>query len=112
VDPDPEGRGAAVGAGRRMHRLLRRTISMTLRLALGPSLIALTACGVAETTEIDPALRTADSLVSQAVQDGDVPGAVILVVRDGEVLLERAHGFAQLMELRVGTADSTPAYDP
>jgi len=44
-------------------------------------------------------LRVADSLVAAAVGDGTIPGAVLLVAREREVLLERAYGFAQLLEM-------------
>ncbi len=44
-------------------------------------------------------LRFADSLVAAAVENGTVPGAVLLIARDGQVLLEKAHGSAQLMGL-------------
>jgi len=37
--------------------------------------------------------------VAAAVAARTIPGAVLLVARGGEVLLERAHGFAQLMEV-------------
>jgi len=47
----------------------------------------------------DVGLRVADSLVAAAVGDGTIPGAVLLVGREGEVLLERAYGFAQLLEM-------------
>jgi CubicO group peptidase (beta-lactamase class C family) len=52
--------------------------------------------------EMDPGLRAADSLVAAAVASRTVPGAVLLVARHGEVLLERGYGHAQLMELPAG----------
>jgi CubicO group peptidase (beta-lactamase class C family) len=60
----------------------------------------------------DPGLESADSLVARAVEMGVVPGAVILVARNGELLLQRAHGFAQTMELQVGTGQQEGATDP
>ena len=51
---------------------------------------------------MEPGLRVADSLVAAAVEAGTVPGAVFLVSRDGGVILERAYGLAQVMELRGG----------
>jgi CubicO group peptidase (beta-lactamase class C family) len=62
--------------------------------------------------EADPGLRAADSLVAQAAARGTVPGAVLLVARDGQVLLERAHGFAQRMELPPGLASVEGKVDP
>jgi CubicO group peptidase (beta-lactamase class C family) len=61
---------------------------------------------------LNPALESADSLVALAVETGVIPGDVILVARHGEVLLHRAHGFAQTMELQVGTAHQEDATDP
>jgi CubicO group peptidase (beta-lactamase class C family) len=60
----------------------------------------------------DPGLESADSLVALAVETGVLPGAVILVARNGELLLHRAHGFAQIMELQLGTAHREGATDP
>jgi len=62
--------------------------------------------------EADPGLRAADSLVAQAVARATIPGAVLLVARDGQVLLERAHGFAQRMELPPGLASVEGEVDP
>jgi len=61
---------------------------------------------------LDPGLESADSLVALSVEKGVLPGAVILVARNGEVLLNRAHGLAQAMELRVGTGQQEGATDP
>jgi len=44
----------------------------------------------------DPDLEKADSLVAAWVDAGTVAGGVLLVSRGGEVLLERAYGWAQL----------------
>jgi CubicO group peptidase (beta-lactamase class C family) len=54
----------------------------------------------------DPVLGVADSLVAAAVEDGLIPGAVLLVAGEGEVVLERAYGFAQLMALPVDVGRS------
>jgi CubicO group peptidase (beta-lactamase class C family) len=59
----------------------------------------------------DAGLESADGLVARAVETGVVPGAVILVARNGEVLLNRAHGFAQVMQLQLGTAHREGATD-
>ena len=37
-----------------------------------------------------------DAVLAKAVADGDVPGAVIAVVKDGQVILMRGYGFANL----------------
>ncbi|HEU5180312.1 MAG TPA: serine hydrolase domain-containing protein [Candidatus Polarisedimenticolia bacterium] len=42
-------------------------------------------------------LRVAvDAVLAKAVADGDVPGALIIVVKDGQVVLLRGYGFANL----------------
>lgn len=43
-----------------------------------------------------PGLSAADSTVAAWVQDEIIPGAVLVVARDDEVLLRRAYGWAQL----------------
>lgn len=75
-------------------------------------LLILAACGGAHPTGIDPGLRTADSLVAAAVDAGTVPGAVLLVARDGVVLLERAYGFAELIEVPADTARTAGRVGP
>jgi CubicO group peptidase (beta-lactamase class C family) len=47
-------------------------------------------------------LAKADSLVSDWVDAERVPGAVLLVIRDGSPVLERAYGWAQLYEYGEG----------
>jgi len=81
------------------------------------SLMLLAACGgrvaAPRPVDLDTRLESADSLVALAVETGVLPGAVILVGRNSLVLLRRAHGFAQTVELPVGTArqeDSTNPY--
>ncbi|HET9983218.1 MAG TPA: serine hydrolase [Longimicrobiales bacterium] len=44
------------------------------------------------------ALAQADSRVRAAVAREQVPGAVLLVARDGRIVLERAYGYAQLYD--------------
>lgn len=44
----------------------------------------------------DPGLAAADSLVGAWVHDETIPGAVLWVTRDGDVLFRRAYGAAQL----------------
>ncbi|MFO8175113.1 MAG: serine hydrolase [Longimicrobiales bacterium] len=58
-----------------------------------------------------PGLKEADRLVAEAVGDGLVPGAVLRVSRDGEVVLERAYGSAQAMVWE-GTGPGPRRLDP
>lgn len=44
----------------------------------------------------DPSLTVADSLVADWVGNERVPGAVLVVMKDGHVVLEKAYGWAQL----------------
>lgn len=44
----------------------------------------------------------ADSIISRAIADSLVPGAVFLVSRSGEILIERGYGVAQAMEWKGG----------
>lgn len=44
------------------------------------------------------AIQRADSILSAAVAAGQVPGAVLVVTRDGRIVHESAHGYAQLYE--------------
>jgi CubicO group peptidase (beta-lactamase class C family) len=48
------------------------------------------------------ALAAADSAIEAWVSAERIPGAVLLVARDGQVLQERAFGYAELKELRDG----------
>ena len=57
----------------------------------------------------DDALARADSLVAAWVGDERVPGAVLLVARDGHVVLERAYGFAQLYAHALGEYGASAA---
>jgi CubicO group peptidase (beta-lactamase class C family) len=93
-----------------------RSANLT-RLSWHACLMLLAACGgglrAPHPVDLHPALESADSLVALAVDTRVIPGAVILVARNGEVLLHRAHGFAQAMELPAATArqeDSTNPY--
>lgn len=54
------------------------------------------------TPDADPALRAADSLVAARVSSGGIPGAVLVVVRNGELVFEKAYGHAQLLEYGQG----------
>ena len=85
--------------------------SLTLQFWLA-CLVLSAACGAPRAVYLDPQLESADSLVARAVETGALPGAVILVARNGQLLLHRAHGFAQAMELPVGTPVQEGATDP
>jgi CubicO group peptidase (beta-lactamase class C family) len=67
-------------------------------------LVLLAACSVTRRPPANLGLETADSLVAAAIRDGTIPGAVLLVARNGEILLERAYGFSALMEVPPDTA--------
>ena len=45
---------------------------------------------------MDPRLASADSLVDAWVEEGRIPGAVLLVVRNGDALLHEAYGLASV----------------
>jgi len=57
----------------------------------------------------DTALARADSLVAAWVSSGRIPGAVLLVVRDGQVMREKAYGHAQLFEFAEGEYGASEA---
>jgi len=67
--------------------------------------LALAGCGPNRTPD-DPALArsltVADSLVADWVGDERVPGAVLVVMKDGHVVLEKAYGWAQLSAYEEG----------
>ncbi|MHB1192952.1 MAG: serine hydrolase domain-containing protein [Longimicrobiales bacterium] len=54
-------------------------------------------------------LARADSLVAAWVASGRIPGAVLLVMRDGEPVLEKAYGYASLMEYAEGEYGTSQA---
>ena len=61
---------------------------------------------------VDPSFAAADSIVTEWVEDGRVPGAVLFVTRDGEVVHHRAYGAAQLTDYGAGQyPDGDQAYD-
>lgn len=64
--------------------------------------VGLPAVSGLEPRQPDPALHSADSLVAGWVSSGRIPGAVLLVLRNGERVLERAYGHAQAMEYAEG----------
>jgi CubicO group peptidase (beta-lactamase class C family) len=50
----------------------------------------------------DPGIRRADSLVAAWVEAERVPGAVLMVSRDGETAFRKAHGQAQIYDYGTG----------
>jgi CubicO group peptidase (beta-lactamase class C family) len=58
---------------------------------------------------VDEGLARADSLVRAWVGDERIPGAVLLVMRDGQPVLERAYGFAQLYGYGMGEYGASAA---
>ncbi|HSW29543.1 MAG TPA: serine hydrolase [Longimicrobiales bacterium] len=54
-------------------------------------------------------LDRADSLVAAWVASGRIPGAVLLVVRDGNPVLEKAYGYARLLEYAEGEYGASQA---
>ncbi len=54
-------------------------------------------------------LDRADSLVAAWVESGRIPGAVLLVLRDGEPVLEKAYGHAHLLEYAEGEYGASQA---
>ncbi len=56
------------------------------------------ACGRTPTESPEPGLASADSLVALWVDEGRIPGAVLLVARDGEVRHRAAYGLASAAE--------------
>lgn len=73
--------------------------SVAWRLVVAVVLAEATAgpAGAQDTGRVrDAGLVAADSLVASWVDAGRVPGAVLLVVRDGEVVLEKAYGWRSI----------------
>ena len=58
--------------------------------------------GTARAVQSTAGLQRADSLVSDWVEAERVPGAVLLVMQDGAVVLQRAYGWAQLYDYGAG----------
>lgn len=72
---------------------------------LGPRAPAPAAAGPSSAAS----LAAADSLVADWVASGRIPGAVLLVVRDGQVALEKAYGWARLFEYGGGEYGASAA---
>lgn len=94
----------------RLRRALPTGISWILCSLVIGSLAG--ACGPEEESGaspfLDPSLAAADSIVAQAIADSLVPGAVLLVARDWEILLEHPYGVAQAMEWQGGEEEERP----
>lgn len=96
-------------------RVTPRPRALTIRRAtsLALSLIGLTACSGKETpppappTPPAPHLAAIDSLVTESMRDGKVPGMAITIVRNDSVIHSNGYGFANLEQQRPMT-DSTP----
>lgn len=71
-----------------------RSLAIGLLLAIPGS--STSAQGSTSRSKIDAAIATADSVVDAALKSGGIPGAVMLIAVDGNVLHERAFGYAQL----------------
>jgi len=55
-----------------------------------------------DTSIVEPAIVAADSIVAAWVDAGRIPGAVLLVARNGEVVHERAYGASRLTDYGSG----------
>ena len=85
------------------------TVPPTLRRGAIASLLCMgaAACGgdSSSTSPEAPGLAVADSAVAEWVRSERIPGAVLLVARGGEVLIEEAYGYAQLFGYGSGQYD-------
>jgi CubicO group peptidase (beta-lactamase class C family) len=54
------------------------------------------------------ALATADSLIESAISSRQIPGAVLVVAKDGKVVRERSYGYAQLYDHGMRRVDIPP----
>jgi len=77
------------------------------RTSMVAALVFLAPLGAA--AQADPSLGVADSLVAAWVSSGRIPGAVLLVLRDGKPVLEKAYGYAQLLEYADGEYGASQA---
>lgn len=77
-----------------------RPLRFFRRVLMGGACLAI-AAGCRD-TPADPALEQADSLVASWVAAERIPGAVLLIQRNGRVELHRAHGWAQLYDYGSG----------
>ena len=66
-----------------------------------------TARTVAQNPANDPALEVLDSIVTQSIDDAQVPGAVVVVWHDGAVIYRKAHGQRSLEPRREAMTTDT-----
>ena len=87
---------------RRHRRLDSHPIGQNPRVRTAASIVALLligtswACGRIPTDSLEPGLASADSLVALWVDEGRIPGAVLLVARDGVVRHRASYGLASV----------------
>src|SRR5215210_936042 len=87
----------------------RPLIALALTLSLG--------CGPPRAASVVPAaggglasaLVVADSLIDAAIGNGAIPGAVLVVGKDGRVVHEKAFGYAQLYDDGMRRLESPPS---
>lgn len=103
-------RGATDGGGR-VRLLMRRTT--LLAAVLGAAIVVAVPTSAAAQTEPPPVLDRADvtafldRAVPAALSAHHVPGAAVSVVKDGEVLLAKGYGLADVADQDPVTADGT-----
>ncbi len=79
------------------------------------SVIFLTAIAASFASHVPPRteqFERADAIVSEWVADGRIPGAVLLVARDGRIVFEKAYGWAQVYEYDDGQYGASAAGEP
>lgn len=85
---------------------MSRTLVALLAVLLAP-------VGASSQASVPPArgapLAAADSVVAAWVAAGRIPGAVLLVRQDGRTVLEKAYGYAQLLEYAEGEYGASQA---
>lgn len=90
--------------------------TLARRCAIGGVLLAGAACAAvdrpAQDSLADSRLEAADSVVADWVDAGRIPGAVLVVTHRGEVVHERAFGFAHLYEYGSGQYPTSTATSP
>jgi CubicO group peptidase (beta-lactamase class C family) len=83
---------------------LIRVLAALLLIAAASS-----AYGSRSAIQADSTVRAADAMVREWVDTERVPGAVLLVSRDGRVVFEQAYGWAQLNEYQDGQYGASAA---
>ncbi|MEJ2677525.1 MAG: serine hydrolase [Gemmatimonadota bacterium] len=87
-------------------RIRNRTLLLAALVLVGPAAVLrpgrLAAQGARPSPTMNAAIASADSAINAWVTAERIPGAVFLVARDGQVLQERAFGYAELNVLRDG----------